>query len=182
MAKFSINLLPPEVLTKEKNKYKVKLINRLSIVFLVVLITITAGVLTLRLIQNRQLSNANDQLKQITQTVDSLNVQENLLLNLKKRLTSIATLAKQPLPKGQVFDSISALIPPTTKTKLLSLDKSNSIVISGESSDSGQLQIFFNNLIEPQTGQSIVSQVKVENLSQAANSKYRFEINAKFVQ
>lgn len=176
MAKLSINLLPVEVIASTKTQAKFAYINQLCIFLIIALILLTAGLLSIRLIQGRKLSQTKNDFTQIAQQVESLSSQESLLSTVKNRLQAITTLMNQESKQIKMFNLILGLKPSNVNLTYLSFDKSGNTLFSGESSTSAQLDQLFNNLMSPDTNQNSIKSVTAESVSRGITEQYKFDL------
>jgi hypothetical protein len=171
-----INLLPEELLNKEKVKSKKTVVTRVSIALLMVMILVTSTTLLFRVFQNRNVQIANRQLEEAQEKVSALKEQEGLIGYLKQRLSTIQTLENQESKYTKSYNLITSLTPVFTKINLLSFDKSGNINVSVTAPDTTSLNIFLSNLIDPKQNQGKITKVKIDSLSRSIDGQYRADL------
>lgn len=178
--KLNINLLPPEVAQKESYKARLRLINQISIIGLVLMITVASSILLLRLLQSQELNQASQQLTEATDHVQSLKSREGLLLNFKNRLDKLVGYTKQPSKAVTAFDLVDSLRPANIRTVYFGVDRQSDVTFSGESTGSADLGVFFANLTDDKKTDGQISTVRSDNLSRSGDNRYKFDLAIDF--
>lgn len=172
----SINLLPIEFITPKKAEHRRHLITRASIVVLIFMILVTCTILIFMINLNQKLETANIAYEQQINKVTTLKAKEGLLANLKVRLDSIGTVYGKDSESAVVLNLILSLKPEQVKISSIIMTKLPSVIINGESTNSKELETFFNNLIDAQKNQGKIKSVKVSSLSRTINPAIRYEL------
>lgn len=170
-----INLLPPETLLLNRQSYRLKLINRISMIFFVVLVFFTSLTLVLRILQNTKLKDANNNLVQVQAKVAAFKDQEGYAVVLKQRLGSIQKLTEGSKTVA-VFNLISALVPSDTTLSAFGIDKNGNIKLSAISSSSDSLETFINNLSNREKNSDLVSKIDLDTLALGRDGSVRYSL------
>ena len=176
MDKFTINLLPGEVLLQEKDRSKRSLLLKISIAFLLVVVMVAAATFMLTINQKQQLEEANQSLDNARTKVQSYNDQESLVTYLKQRLDNIDTLQKQQSKPVLSYRLMLRLLPVGVSVSAFTLDKSNKIVISAQSNNIESVKQFFDNLTDPTINQKNITKVNIDSLSRSADGSFRMDL------
>ena len=176
MDKISINLLPSEVLVLKKDKDRQTVILRLSVGILVLVIILTAVVFSLRIFQNKKLSDAAEQLNSYQSQIEGYKEQESLVTYLKQRLAVISPLLSQDSKQAQSYNLISALAPSDINITSLSIDKSGNMILSAVSSNTDSIKTFFDNLTDVNINQGKISAVRLENFGKNSDNLYHLDL------
>lgn len=179
MSAISINLLPEELANKDKFETKKSRVIRLSIGVLLVMILISSTTLLVRILQNRSLQVANQQLDSDRAKVASLKDKEGLVFYLKQRLDAINTLSNQESPQAKSFNLITNLAPVGLKISSLSIDKNGGVTLSVTSPTTDDLNSFFNNLTDPEENQGRIAKVTIDSFSRVSGGQYRADLTVK---
>lgn len=176
MDKLRINLIPPELKELAKKDAKRSLVNKISILLLGVLILITAGILAIVIYQSVSLGVLNASIEQERLRINSSKDKEVVVKLLKNRIDTINQFSGNRYKQGEIFNMMMNLFPPGIILGSIQINKSSSVVISGETEDTLSLQNFFNNLTDPKTNEGKIASVKVESLSQSQRGRIRFDL------
>lgn len=176
MDRININLLPPELKEIKKREKKRSLIIRLSIGMLVLMVIATTILLISVVLQNRKISLANQKLGTTKNEVNNYKKQEAVAVVLKSQLDTISTLFSKEFPQAQAFNLVNALTPAQIRVYSFSINKSNKIVLQGETQNTSSLETFFNNLIDPKFNEGKISKVVVDSLNRNREGKIRFDL------
>lgn len=172
----SINLLPEELLNKEKIQSKKTTVTRVSIGLLMVMMLATSSILLIRILQNRSVQIVNKGLEDARARVESLKEQESLIYYLKQRLISIQSLESQESTHAKSYNLITGLTPEFTKISELSFDKSGDISVSIIAPDTNNLNSFLDNLTDPRQNQGKITKVRIDSLSRSINGQYKADL------
>ena len=176
MDKFTINLLPGEVLLQEKDRSKRSFLLKISVAFLLVVIMIAGATFLMRVTQKQQLEAANQNLDSAKAKVQSYSDRESLLVYLKQRLDNIQNLQGQQSKPVQSYYLMQALLPAGVSVSAFTLDKGNRIVISAQSSNVDSVKQFFDNLTDPTTNQKKITKVNIDSLSRTGDGSFRMDL------
>lgn len=176
MNKISINLLPKEVLLQRAHSSKFALVNKISIGMLVTVILITTGVMLIKISQNREIEQINNEVKLAEDNVIAQKSKEETLLALKNRLSSIQTLLGSDEKVKAMFNLIVFLIPPEIDLHDATVDKNGTIIASFNSKSLSAIDALFSSLSNKETNLNLVSSVDLDGISMGKGSTYRFAL------
>lgn len=172
MEKIAINLLPLEIIIKERHSAKLIFVNKVSVVILLSLVFLTSSMLALRILQNSQLKAASDNLALASNRVLNLKDKEGYVITLKSRLNLIQSLLGDS-KKESAFNLISGLVPPGVNPNQISVDKSGNIILSLQTNSLEALDKFILDLSNPQKNSNLVIRVDLESFSRGKEGIYR---------
>ena len=179
MAKISINLLPPEIIArelKEANFYKIQFVGVAVVLMMVFLASLTVA---LRILQSRNITEAEAKLTQTEQRVTDLkNTQASLFL-LKNRLTVIDKYFGVPSKQSSLYQLINKLMPPSVVVNTIDVGKSGEVVLQAVVPDSASLDDLMNNLTVKDYNEGKISQVSVDSLNRGRDGYYRISFKIK---
>lgn len=176
MDRININLLPPELKEYKKREKKRGLIIRLSIGLLVIMVVITASLLVSVVLQNRKIVAGKQKLETTRVKVNAFKQKEALAVVLKTQIDDINSLITKEFPQSEAFNLINSLTPPRIRVYSFSINKSNKIILQGETTDTLALETFFNNLVDPKFNEGKISKVVVDSLNRDKDAKMRFDL------
>ena len=176
MDKLRINLIPPELKELAKKDAKRILVNKISVLLLGVLVLITAGILAVVIYQNVSLGTLKASIEQERLRINSSKDKEAVVRLLKDRIDTINQFTGNRYKQGEIFNIIMNLFPQGIVLGSIQINKTSSVVISGETESTLSLQDFFNNLTDPKTNEGKITSVKVESLSQSQKGGIRFDL------
>lgn len=176
MSKIQINLLPIELRSVNTQNQKKALFLNLSILWLVIVIVLSVGVLSFRFIQNTRIQNSDEKISEAKEKVNQYKTQEQLVLVLKQRLQGINTVVSQDAGQAQAFNLITLLTPAQIRITSFSIDKSGNVVLQGEASSLVVLKDLFDNLTDPRKNEGKIVSSKVEALNKGTNDRIRFDL------
>lgn len=177
MDRISLNLLPLDLKENKLFEQKKRLINRLSVLLLSTLVVITLGLVVVSVFQKNQIDAESNKLASYERTLGSLAEREAALLLLKQRLASIVQIQNLKYPQTDSFLLISALIPEKTTIQAFSVDQANKITLSGYSENAASLQLFFDNLTNPQMNEGKITKTTIVNLNRGNAPRMLFELD-----
>lgn len=180
MSKLSINLLPQEVLLLEKSARQKALTTRICIAILSVFVVLSLGLIILRLFQTNEVTKTETQLSAALLRVKQDEEKENVLLFLKQRINLISKILQEGKPHIQAYNLILSLSPPSIRFASINIDKNGNINISASSSDTKDLKLFFDNLVDPEKTGNKISEVVLEGVGKTSASDYRFDLVFKY--
>jgi hypothetical protein len=180
MARSVINLLPPELLNTQKSQRTLSIFIWSAGAILIVVIILTATVLLYKLLQIQQL-NANRQLiGELTTEVNSLQIQESLLYNVRTRLSQIKQIDTQnSIPLTQ-YSLTLGLVPSGFKVISYGNDTTNRVRLSVESTGSARLKNLFDSLTNPANAEGSVAKIELDSLSRSALDRYKIDLTINY--
>lgn len=176
MDKLKINLIPPEVREKAKKEAKRSVITRISVGLLGLLILVTAGVLAVTIYQNATLQSLNQDIENEKSNIGNLKEKEALAFFLRNRIDSIDKFASTQNTQSELFTLIVGLFPDNVNLISLQIDKSDKVVIQGETNSTAPLDVFFNRVIDPKTNEGKIASVLIDSLNKGQTGTIRFSI------
>lgn len=182
MDKLRINLIPPELKELAKKDAKRALVNRISVLLLGVLVLITAGILGVVIYQSVSLSALNASIEEERSRINTFKDKEAVVKLLKNRIDTINQFAGNRYKQGEIFNMMVNLFPPDIVLGSIQVNKTSSVVISGETESTQALQNFFNNLTDPKTNEGKIASVTIESLSQSQRGGIRFDLKVNLAQ
>lgn len=178
MDKISINLLPVEVILRQKQNLKVVLVNRLSVSVLLVLAFLTSALLALRISQASQLKKVSSGLALATERVDSLKEREAYAVALKARLDSIRSLSTDS-KKATLFNLLISLAPANVSVSNLAVDKTGVLTVSLSAPSADALEVLIASLNNKEKNAGLVSSAELTSLSKGKDGNLRVELKIK---
>lgn len=176
MKTFSVNLLPAEIILQRKQNVRLTLINRISIVALIVMIFATSAALTLRLIQSRALDKEKKDLVYAEGKITSLKDSEGGILILKQRLSKIQTLSSEDLKRKAIFNLIIYLTPVEIEISEIVVDRRGNVVATLSTPSLPAFTTLVDNLGNKEKSMSLIQSVNLENMSYSRDTLYRFSL------
>lgn len=173
---FGINLLPEEIRVAEKSHERQLFVRKVCIMAILMCIAISLAVTIFRFILNSQVDNYQKRYAQATQQIESQKTKEGLVVALHQRLVKIESLSSVPSKTLGVFNMLSVLTPATVKINQMSIDPTSKTALTAETFDTGALQTFTDNLIDPKKNNDQIARVHLENLNQSLDGKLRFDL------
>lgn len=173
--KFTINLLPPDVIMMDKQSAKLTWANKFSVSALLVLVALTSATFGIRFFQNSAINSDNQGIVLAQNQIGDLKSKEAAAVFLSKRLNSIQSLLGDN-KKGDMFVSISALTPPDTQISIISVEKSGSMIISASAPTVASIESFLITLQDKNKTTDLVSKIDLENLTKSRDGLYRYDL------
>lgn len=175
----TINLLPIELKTNQKDIARKSLITKLSVLVLVLSIISAIAVLVAGFTFKVNVQNKNKQNEQLRNQIAGLGKEEGLVTTLKSRLDIINSISQKDSPQIQAFNLITILIPPGVDLDNFVVDKSGSIKISVKTDNVANLSTLFNNITNPKVHEGRIQSAKVSSLTLNSNQSITAEIELK---
>lgn len=176
MDKISVNLLPTEIKNAGKDTERKSLILKIGVSSLVFMVILSAASLLMALTQNVRLNEAKKKTEAARSQVEGLKDHESLVVVLKSRLNIINNLSSLPSPPGDAYILITSLLPQNIKLLDFNIEKSNKVLLGGETTDLQSLETFFNSITDPKINLGKIKSVKVESLTKTNNQRFRFDL------
>ncbi len=182
MSKISINLLPHEVLLERLQSSKTILINRISIGVLIIVIIVTAIILILKISQNREVEQVNNQTKVAEDKVIAEKSKEETVYALKNRLNSIQSLFNSDKKVKDMFNLVVFLTPPKVILYDFAVDKNGTVVASFRSNSLSAISTLFDDLGNKEKNSNLISKIDLDGISLGKESTYRFSLRISSVK
>lgn len=176
MDKLKINLIPPEIKEKAKKAAKRSLLIRISIGLLGLLILFTSLILGVIIFQNATVQALTAEIETEKNNVGALKDKEAVVFFLKNRIDTINKFSDEHYKQGEVYELISSLIPQGVNVTSIQVDKSDKVSLSGETTATSYLDVFFNNITDPNTNEGKIISASVESLNKAQSGILRFSL------
>lgn len=175
MSKISINLLPIENAVLTEQTRRKKLIQTVSVTLLLIMFFLASLVVTLRLLQTRNLNQVNT-LSQVGESrIGGLRERESTLVLLKDRLGLIAKLTEHPSKQKLIYDLVIGKIPSSVNISSVSLDSTGNLSLSAVAPDYNSLSALFSFLSSDANFKEIIG-INVESLSRGRDGFYRVNL------
>lgn len=176
MDKLKINLIPPEIKEKAKKEAKRSVVIKISIGLLGLLILVTIGILGVIIFQSATITGLNSSIEEEKTKITGLKDKEAVVFFLKNRIDTINKFSDNHYKQGEVYELISQIIPEGIDIASLQVDKSDKVTLSGETTTTLLLDVFFNSLTDSNTNEGKIASVSVDSLSKSANGILRFNL------
>lgn len=176
MAKISINLLPPEIISQELKKTRFYKIQFAGIGVILVMVFLTSLTLALQVLQSRNITVVQAKLAEEEQRVSSLKDTQAALLLLKDRLSVIGQYLGVPSNQSSLYKLIEELTPPSVIVTSVSVNKTNDVTFSVLVSNSVNLDNLLDNLTNKDNNKDAFRQVSIESLSRGRDEVYRMSL------
>lgn len=177
--KISINLLPPEVRAEKLKQAKYYKIQTLGIIVILVLVFLTSLTLAMRVLQSRNIVEAQARANEVQQRVSDLkNTQASLIL-LSDRLKTINQYFGVSSKQSEMYKLIDKLIPPSVAINAITIDNASEAVFLALVPDSTTLDNLINSLTTKESNEGKISQVSIESLNRGRDSQYRVSFKIK---
>lgn len=167
MDKLKINLIPPEVKAKAKKQARRSLVNKISILLLGVLILATTSILAVIIFQSVLLQTLTADIKREEQKIGSLRDKEAIVYFLNNRIDTIKGFGDDRYKQAQVFQLITGLLPDGVKISVMQIDKSDKVVLQGETSSTSTLADLFDGLVDPVLNEGKIASVNIDSLTRS---------------
>lgn len=174
--KFSVNLLPKEILLQRTQSSKLALISKLSIGMLVILVFLASATLALRIAQGVQLKGAKHSVVLAEDKISSLKGKEEALIALKQRLISIKKLSSQDAKIKAIFNLVVYLTPPGVQINEASVDQNGNMGLVLASTDLSSFNTMVGNLGNKEKNGDMIAKVDLSSLSLTKDAVYRFAL------
>lgn len=182
MDKIKINLIPEEIKEKARKEAKQSLINKISIGLLGLLIVTTSSILAIVIFQGATLNSLKADIEEEKSKVSSHKDIEAVVNLLKNRIDTINQFSNKRYKQRDVFDLLTSLFPNGVYLESIQIDKTQRVVMSGQTSETFSLKIFFDNLVDPKINEGKISSVTVNSLSRSQQGKINFELDVNLAQ
>lgn len=174
--KLSVNLLPQEILLERVQSSKLSLINKLSVVFLMILIFLTSATLGLRFTQNLELKSTKDNLVRAEGRIADSQNKEMALLTLKQRLASIQGLMGGDTKIKNIFNLVIFLTPADIQVTEATVDKSGAMSLSMSTANLFSLESLVASLGDKEKSSGLIAKVDMDGLSLGRDGLFRFAL------
>lgn len=174
--KLSVNLLPPEILFERRQGSKLAVINKLSILALLLMLFFTSATLSLRISQNSELKEIRESVAVAEAKVSGMKGKEEQLAVLKSRLNSIKTLNEGDVKRKAIFSLVVFLIPESMGVSEVAVDGSGKMTLSLTSSSLASIESLISNLGNKEKNSNLISKVTLDGLSMGKEETYRFSL------
>ncbi|MCL4367044.1 hypothetical protein M1563_02655 [Patescibacteria group bacterium] len=179
MNKLAVNLLPTDLLEEKKQNLKFDLLRKVSFGVLVFVVILGGATVALRLTQQSALNSANDRVSNDQNQVLAMSDKDSQAWLIKDRLTSIEGILGGDQKRKQIYSLIMNLLPPGMQVTDLSLDKSNNLIISLNTTSLADMDALFHDLADQSKNQNLISLVDFDGLSMGKDNVYRFTLKIK---
>lgn len=179
MARISINLLPPEIITRELKKANFYKIQFAGIVVILTFVFLASLTVALRILQSRHISEIQAKLTQTQQRVSDLKSTQASLLLLKDRLTVIDQYLGVPSKQASIYKLIDKLISSSVTISAMTINKAGDVVLLVLVPDAPSLDDLIGKLTTKDNNEEKISQVGVESINRGRDGFYRMSLKIK---
>lgn len=179
MARISINLLPPEIMTQELKRAKFFKVQFVGIAIVLTMVFLTSLTLALRILQSRSIAVIQATLAEEEQKVSDLKDTQASLLLLKNRLDVIGKYFGTSSQQSAMYKLQDKLIPTSVLINAITIDKTGGVTLLATVPDSLVLDNLISNLTIQETNEGKISQVSVETLNRGRDGFYRISFKIK---
>lgn len=181
MDKISINLLPRDFLVEETKRSKFYKVQTICISIILFMIFLSILTISLIILQNGYLKNAQLQVGDAQAKVSSLSDKQAELVILKNRLSSINQYLGTPSKQAEMYNIVNSLIPPTVAVSSVSVGSDGTVTISAVTSDSSALDQLFTDLLNKDKNEGKITTVSIDALNRGRDGVYRvsFKVEGK---
>lgn len=165
IGKLLVNLLPSEILLQRRQSMKLALVNKISIITLVILILLASGTLALRVSQNFNFKNAQQDLVAAEGKVAALKDKEAEMVALKQRLGSIKSLQGGDTKITSIFNMVIYLTPLGIQVTEASVDKSGNMIVTMVAPEIAMVESLIENLGDKEKSSNLISKVELQGMS-----------------
>lgn len=173
MAKISINLLPPEIITQSAKKAKFYKIQAAGIAIILILVFLSSLTVAMRILQSRNIAVVQAKLTEEEQRISDMKTKEASLFLLKNRLSVIEQYLGVPSKESATYTLISGLIPSSIGVNSLSINKSGEAILMASVPDYISLDNLINNFTMKENNEGKISELSIESLSRGRDGLYR---------
>lgn len=172
---FLINLLPEEILIQRRHSYKIVLINRVSIAFLVVILIAAAFSLVLKINQANNLKRSEEEYTTAKDKIMGLQSKEADLLILKNRLSTIQSSLGADTKRKAVFNLVTSLSS-GMQINDLTVDKNSNMTISLSTASAVEIEKLLFDLSSKERNSDLISKIDLGGLSLGKDNIFRFNL------
>lgn len=162
--------------------HKSALVIRISIAVLIFVISITAVSLFLKVSQNKEIEDTNNQVQTAENNLAAQRNKEEVLLALKNRLNLIKSLSGGDEKVKSMLSLIIYLTPPDVDLYDASVDKNGTIAASFSSKSLTGVDTLFSNLSSKEKNSNLISKVDLDGISLGKDLTYRFALKISSVK
>lgn len=177
--KISINLLPPEIITKELKKANFYKIQFAGIVVILTMVFLASLTVALRILQSRNITVVQANLTQTQQRVSDLKDTQAALFLLKNRLTVIDQYLGVSSKQSSMYKLINKLVPSSVTINAMTIDKAGDVLLLALVPDPVSLDDLINELTAKENNEEKINQVGVESLNRGRDGYYRMSLKIK---
>lgn len=156
--------------------HKSALVIRISIAVLIFVISITVVSLFLKVSQNKEIEDTNNQTQTAENNLVAERNKEEALFALKNRLNLIKSLSGGDEKVKSMLSLIIYLTPPEVDLYDASVDKNGTIAASFSSKSLSAIDNLFTNLSSKEKNSNLISEVDLEGISLSKDLTYRFAL------
>lgn len=179
MARISINLLPPEIITRELKKANFYKIQFAGIVVILTMVFLASLTVALRILQSRNITVVQANLTQTQQRVSDLKDTQAALFLLKNRLTVIDQYLGVSSKQSSMYKLINKLVPSSVTINAMTIDKTGDVLLLALVPDPVSLDDLINELTAKENNEEKINQVGVESLNRGRDGYYRMSLKIK---
>lgn len=179
VTKIAINLLPPEILSRQLKKASFYKIQAVGVTIILILVFLTSLTVVMRILQSHNISVVQAQVTQTQHRVSDLKDTQVALLLLNDRLKVINEYWGVPSKQSSLYKLIDKLIPPAVVVNAITVSRSGEVVFLALVPDSVSLDNLVDNLTTRQSNEDKISQISIESLNRSRDGLYRVSFKVK---
>ncbi|MBI4037369.1 hypothetical protein HY385_03020 [Candidatus Daviesbacteria bacterium] len=172
----AINLLPKDVIARNKYGVKLPLVTRISIGLLIALVFFASAALALKIVQNIQLKGARNNLALAESKVGALKNKEESVVALKQRLASIKNLSSLDAKRKAIFNLVVYLTPSDIRISDVTVDRNGNMTVLLTSPTLASVETLVSNLGNKEKNAGFISKVDLDNLTLGSGSTYQLSL------
>ena len=177
--KISINLLPPELITKELKKANFYKIQFAGIVVILVMVFLASLTVVLRILQSRSIKTVQARVTQAQQRISDLKDTQVALLLLKSRLGVIVNYLGVSSNQTIMYRLIGNLVPAGVTINSIGVGKTGEVTLTALAPDTPSLDDLINKLTVSESNEERISLVAVDSLNRGRDGLYRVSLTIK---
>ncbi|OGE19409.1 hypothetical protein A3J19_01760 [Candidatus Daviesbacteria bacterium RIFCSPLOWO2_02_FULL_41_8] len=174
--KISINLLPPELITKELKKANFYKIQLAGIVIILTMVFLASLSVALRILQSRSILSIQARVTEARQKVSDLKDTQAAIMILKSRLAVVDKYWGESTNQTLMYKLMGKIIPEDITVNTITIDQKGDVSLTALVSDTLSLDNFIEKLTDKDSNEGRVSQVSIENLNRSRDGLYRVGI------
>ncbi|MFH1566232.1 MAG: PilN domain-containing protein [bacterium] len=143
-----INLIPEELKNQKKREIQLKGLFKGSLIFLIVSVVISAGLLAYKLFLDKNIATLNSEISSEEQKIVSLKAMESKMVLLGEKLIFIQSVLDSRLEYSTLLKDIGNILPSGVSLTSLTISSSDKATIGGVTSSYALLSEVVRNISE----------------------------------
>lgn len=176
MERININLLPPEFRAEQVKKIKFYKAQMVGVAVILTMFFLASLTVSLRLLQNYQIKQAQVQLVQAEQKVLDVKEQQTQLMLLKNRLAQIEKFLGVTSKQTTLYNLIASILPESLTVSTISVDKAGVVSIVAVAPSVQTLDDLVSKLTQKETNEDKIQSLSIDTLSRGREGVYRVSL------